>query len=89
MKEKIRFAEFNLLNNNQKMAIINQEGFFIFSKHGKRQRKLVYQVNSFYAEITYDLTNMKGIRTFNSSYLKTLEPFDKSKAALSIALLLL
>jgi len=66
VKEKIKYAEFNLLDIQQKIDIIDRDGSLVIAKHGRHQRKTQYQVSTFIAEVTTNKKGVKHIKTISA-----------------------
>lgn len=49
--------DFNRLEQNQQIEVINNVGFLVNTKHLKHQKKVLYKVFSFYVEVSYKPSN--------------------------------
>jgi hypothetical protein len=66
LKKKTNFCDFNLLNIHEKADVINNEGSFVRVEYKKSRKKTLFQVNAFYAEVTYTKKGIIKIKTLSA-----------------------
>ena len=63
--------EFNLLDTNNKMETVNQQGVYLNNHITKYEKFNLYAINMFFVEVCYNSLENKisGIKSFKSGHL--------------------
>nr|WP_321229662.1 hypothetical protein [uncultured Psychroserpens sp.] len=71
MKKTITLYEFNSLELNDQMEVINQQGCFIDNHITKKEKCNLYAVRMFFVEVVYDSKHntITELRSFKSGFL--------------------
>jgi hypothetical protein len=67
----MKLYEFNLLDINNQMETVNQQGVYLDNHITKNEKFNLYAINMFFVEVCYSSLENKisGIKSFKSGYL--------------------
>jgi len=71
----MRMSEFELLLQNQQIAILYQQGVYVGKIKRGQQTRLLFQLESFYVEIAYTSYRLSIYQMYYSESTSILDPY--------------